>query len=126
LKCGQCGGNLIVATGGGTHRHPKYVCSNYFNRGSCENNIYIRREVLEERLLGRIQSELLKSEVIDYAVSEFGRQLRAALANVADDLALMRKRREQLEREIARFNDAIAQGGPLWSSRSVISMPLRG
>ena len=53
--------------------------------------------------------------MIDYAISEFGRQLRAALANVADDLALMRKRREQLEREIAWFNAAIAQGGPLES-----------
>jgi site-specific DNA recombinase len=115
LKCGKCGGNLIVATGGGTHRHPKYVCSNYFNRGTCENSVYIRREVLEERLLGRIQSELLRPEVIDYAISEFGRQLRAALANVEDDLALMRKRSEQLEREIARFNAAIAQGGPLES-----------
>jgi hypothetical protein len=115
LKCGECGGNLIVATGGGTHRHPKYVCRNYFNLRTCRNSIYIRREVLEERLLGRIQSELLKPEVIDYAVSEFGRQLHAALSNVATDLVLVRRRKEQLEREIDRFTDAIAQGGPLES-----------
>jgi hypothetical protein len=25
LKCGHCGANLIIATGGGTHRHPKYA-----------------------------------------------------------------------------------------------------
>ena len=115
LKCGECRGNLIIATGGGTHRHPKYVCSNYFNRRICKNGVYIRREVLEERLLSRIQSELLKPEVIDYAVSEFGRQLHAALSNIADGLAQTRKRKEQLEREIARFNAAIAQGGPLES-----------
>ena len=46
LKCGDCGGNLIVGTGGGTHVHKKYVCANYFNRGSCENDLYIRRDVL--------------------------------------------------------------------------------
>lgn len=98
LKCGQCGGNLIIATGGGTHRHPKYVCRNYFNRGTCNNSVYIRREVLEERLLRKIQSELLRPEVIEYAVSEFGRQLQTALSSVADNLAMMRKRKEQLER----------------------------
>ena len=30
LKCGDCGGNLIVGTGGGTHISPrKTVCANY-------------------------------------------------------------------------------------------------
>jgi hypothetical protein len=89
LKCGEYGGNLVIGTGGGTHVHKKYVCTNYFNRGACENDLYIRRDVLEERLLGRLQSELLQPEVIDYAVSEFGRQLRTALAALSDDLAAM-------------------------------------
>ena len=84
LKCGECGANLVIGTGGGTHVHKKYVCANYFNRGTCENDLYIRRDVLEERLLGRLQSELLQPEVIDYAVSEFGRQLRTALATLSD------------------------------------------
>jgi len=46
--------------------------------------------MLEDRLLGRIPSELLYN-----------------------DLALMRSRREEVEREIARLTDAIAQGGLL-------------
>jgi site-specific DNA recombinase len=113
LKCGECGGNLVIGTGGGTHVHKKYVCANYFNRGTCKNDLYIRRDVLEERLLGRLQSELLQPEVIDYAVSEFGRQLRTALATVSDDLSAMCRRKELLEREIQRFAAAIAHGGPL-------------
>jgi site-specific DNA recombinase len=113
LKCGECGGNLVIGTGGGTHVHKKYVCANYFNRGTCENDLYIRRDVLEERLLGRLQSELLQPEVIDYAVSEFGRQLRTALATLSDDLAAMRRRKGLLEKEIQRFAAAIAHGGPL-------------
>jgi site-specific DNA recombinase len=113
LKCGDCGANLIVATGGGTHRHPKYVCRNYFNRGTCKNDLYIRRDALEERLLGRLQSQLLQPGVIDYAVSEFGRQLRAAVSGISDDMTGLRKRKEELEREIKRFSDAIACGGPL-------------
>jgi hypothetical protein len=113
LKCGECGGNLIIGTGGGTHVHKKYVCANYFNRGTCGNDLYIRRDVLEERLLGSLQSELLQPEVIDYAVSAFGRQLRTALATESDDLSAMRRRKELIEKEIQRFTAAIAHGGPL-------------
>jgi site-specific DNA recombinase len=113
LKCSECGGNLIIGTGGGTHVHKKYVCANYFNRGTCTNNLYIRRDVLEDRLLGRLQSELLRPEVIDYAISEFGRQLRAALSTMSNELASMRRRKQQLEEEIGRFTDAIGKGGPL-------------
>jgi len=113
LKCGDCGANLIIGTGGGTHVHKKYVCSNYFNRGTCENDLYIRRDVVEERLLGRLQRELLRPKVIDYAIGEFGRQLNAALSSMSTGLAGLRRRKEQLEVEIQRFADAIAQGGPL-------------
>jgi site-specific DNA recombinase len=113
LKCGECGANLVIGTGGGTHIHKKYVCANYFNRGTCENDLYIRRDVLEERLLGRLQSELLQPEVIDYVVNQFGRQLRTALATLPADLAAMRRRKELLEKEIQRFVAAIAHGGPL-------------
>ena len=113
LKCGECGANLVIGTGGGTHVHKKYVCANYFNRGTCDNDLYIRRDVLEERLLGRLQSELLRPKVIDYAVAEFGRQLRAALLTVSGSLAELRRRKDQLQREIQRFAEAIARGGPL-------------
>lgn len=113
LKCGDCGGNLIVGTGGGTHVHKKYVCTNYFNRGTCKNDLYIRRDVLEERLLRRLQSELLRPEVIDYAIGEFGRQLEAVLASLSGDIGARRKRKQQLEHEVQRLVDAIARGGPL-------------
>ena len=104
---------VTESVGGGTHIHKKYVCANYFNRGTCETDLYIRRDVLEERLLGRLQRELLRPEVIDYTVAEFGRQLRAALSSMSNDLAALRRRKEQLEGEIQRFADAIARGGPL-------------
>ncbi len=113
LKCGECGANLVIGTGGGTHVHKKYVCTNYFNRGTCQNNLYIRRDVLEERLLRRLQSELLQPEVIDYAMSEFGRRLRIALATMSEDLTAMRRRKDLLEKEIQRLAAAIAHGDPL-------------
>src|SRR6516164_3381504 len=77
---------VIIATGGGTHRHKKYACSRRFNRGGCENDLYIRRDDLEELLLGKLQGELLRPVVIDYAVEEFQRQLEVALTSLSGDL----------------------------------------
>jgi site-specific DNA recombinase len=111
LKCGECGANLIIATGGGTHRHKKYACSRRFNRGGCENDLYIRRDDLEELLLGTLQSEILKPEVVDYAVMEFQRQLEAALGSLSDDFAGMRQRKTRLEAEVRRLVSAVAESG---------------
>jgi site-specific DNA recombinase len=129
LKCGECGANLIIGTGGGKRMrdgrhlkaHPKYVCANYFNRGTCRNDLYIRRDVLEERLLYRLQSELLQPEVIDFAIAEFGRQLRTALASMSSEVVGLRRRKEQLGTEIRRLTEAIAQGGPLDSLLSELA-----
>jgi site-specific DNA recombinase len=111
LKCGECGANLIIATGGGTHRHKKYACSRRFNRGGCENDLYIRRDDLEDLLLGKLQSELLQPEVVDYAVMEFQRQLVEALGSLSDDLVGMRQRKTRLEAEVRRLVSAVADSG---------------
>jgi site-specific DNA recombinase len=109
LKCGMCGSNLIIASGGG--KKPKYVCSGYFNRGICTNKLYIRHDELEERLLGKLQTELLQPKAIELAIESFGRQLRSSLANVSNELTEMRSRKEKLEREIRNFTQAIAESG---------------
>ena len=109
LKCGMCGSNLIIASGGG--KKPKYVCSGYFNRGICTNKLYIRHDELEERLLGKLQTELLQPQAIELAIESFGRQLRSSLANMSNELTEMRSRKERLEREIRNFTQAIAESG---------------
>jgi hypothetical protein len=102
---------VIIATGGGTHRHKKYACSRRFNRGGCENDLYIRRDDLEELLLGKLQSEILRPEVVDYAVTEFQRQLEAALGSLSDDLTGLRQRKTRLEAELRRLVSAVAASG---------------
>jgi len=102
---------MVIGTGGGTHIHPKYVCTNYINRGVCRNGLYIRRDQLEEKLLSRLQSELWRPEEIENAMEEFGRQLRAALKGMSGELTQMRERKEKLERGIRNFTQAIADGG---------------
>jgi len=109
LKCGLCGSNLIIASGGG--KKPKYVCSGYFNRGTCSNKLYIRQDELEERLLSKLRAELSQPEEIEFAIEIFRRQLRSSLASVSNQLGEMRSRKEKLEREIRNFTQAIAENG---------------
>ena len=110
LKCGRCGSNLAISTGGGTHRHPKYVCTGYYNRGVCDNALYIRRDNLEERLLGNLQRDLLQPKAVEFAIEEFGRQLRSSLLDISAEITQMRQQKQKLEREIRNFTQAIAQG----------------
>jgi site-specific DNA recombinase len=111
LKCGDCGASLIIATGGGTHRHKKYACSRRFNSRGCENDLYIRRDDLEDLLLGKLQNELLQPAVVDYAVVEFQSQLEAALGDLSADLVGMRQRKTRLEAEVRRLVSAVAESG---------------
>jgi hypothetical protein len=62
-------------------------------------------------LLGKLQGELLRPEVIDYAVMEFQRQLEAALASLSGDLGEMRQRKNRLEAEVRRLVSAVAESG---------------
>ena len=102
---------MVISTGGGTHRHPKYACSNRINRGTCSNDLYIRRDELEVRLLENLQAELLQPKAIDLAVAEFGQQLSASLKSISGELSQMRQRKEKLEIEIRNFMNAIAEHG---------------
>ncbi len=62
-------------------------------------------------MLADLQERVLRPEVVDYSVKEFGRQLKASLANLSGDLARMRERKEQLEKEVHRLTTAVAEGG---------------
>lgn len=110
------------STGGGTHRHPKYACSNRLNRGTCSNDLYIRRDELEGRLLGNLQAELLQPEAINLAISEFGHQLSSSLKGISSELVQMRQRKDKLEAEIQNFMDAIAAHGHSKSMLEQISI----
>ena len=110
-RCGLCGANIVIVTGRGPTGHPKYGCPHNFYRGTCANNLKERHDLLEKRLFAGLQEAILRPEVIEYAVQEFGRQLQQALADVTDDMDRFRSRKESLEAEVRRITDAIAVAG---------------
>ena len=109
LKCGVCGGNLVITTGSKGRRR-RYGCSQHYNRGACTNRLTERQEQIEQKLLRDLQAQVFRPEVIDFTLDEFGRQLKAKLQNVSGNLAKLRARKAQLDSELRRFAEAIATG----------------
>jgi chromosome segregation ATPase len=98
-----------VSSGG--RKKPTYVCTGYINRGVCTNNLRIGAEEVESQLLSNLEHDLLQPDRLNFAIEEFGRQLRSSLGNLSDELSEMRQRKEKLEREIRNFTNAIAESG---------------
>lgn len=113
-KCGVCGGNIAIVAGRGrNHRIQTYGCSMNANRGKsiCTNSLRIRRDVLEREVLAQLQTKVWREEFINYAVEKFEAELEKALRSLQGDLAQLRTRKAELEREIKNLADAIAKNG---------------
>jgi site-specific DNA recombinase len=111
LKCGLCGVNMTIVSGRGRENpYARYGCPRNALQRLCPNSLRVRRDVLEQALLGRLQAEVLRPEVVDYTLERFERQLITALDNVTGKLEQIRQRKAKLEEEIRRLTRAIADG----------------
>ena len=57
-------------------------------------------------------SGILKREAIEYVLDEFGNHVKKAFANLSNQLAQMRERKEKLEGELRRLAETAAATGP--------------
>ena len=86
----------------------------------CENAALVRRDELEQSLLKGLADSVLRIEVIDYAVARMEEALRKGHEKLNDELERMRQRKLQLEAELARLVNAIAEGQPSQSFMTAI------
>src|SRR5215471_5540946 len=112
LKCGLCRGNLIIVAGKGRKTIRKYYgCAQHFHRGACSNGLTIRQDVIERNYFARLQSEVLTPEAVEYTIREVLRQIRERESQRPDEIAALRARKAEIERELGRLTAAIAQMG---------------
>ena len=79
-KCHACGANMTIVSGRGRNNpSARYGCPRNALQGVCENSLRVRRSVLERALLQKLQSEVLRPEVIEYALERFEKELVAAI-----------------------------------------------
>jgi Recombinase zinc beta ribbon domain len=119
LKCSKCGANLVIISGRG-RKHARYGCSQHWNRGACENDLTIHRDVVEQCFFADLQAYADNPEAINLVVDEFVRQLREALDGEIDGGQRLLDRKRQIEAELERLTSAIAQGAPVKAMKAAL------
>ncbi|MGP1276033.1 MAG: recombinase family protein [Caulobacterales bacterium] len=109
LRCGSCGGNLVIA-GGAPQR---YGCATHKETGQCSGIGTVRADGIEARVLAALKHRLLSPEAIRLAVDTY-REERARLAAESHaDRSRVETRIAQLKRREARLLEAYMDGsGP--------------
>lgn len=108
LWCGCCGGRMSIVSGAGKRAYAKWGCASHHYRGTCENDLTERNEVLEERLLTSLQEQVLRLQVVDYTLERFEAAYKAKVEEQAEAMGGWRKRDRGLEVQVQRLTDALA------------------
>jgi site-specific DNA recombinase len=113
LICAECGGKLRIITGHGKNNHARWGCPLNFNRGTCPNTLRERNDQVEPYLLTGLQESVLQPEAVQYALAKFQLELDLQLKAMSGQVDDVRVRKTEVEAELARLAEAVAQQGPL-------------
>ncbi len=106
IKCGECGGGCsIVSTG-------RIGCSNARNKGTCSNKQTIKRDVLEEAVLGSLREHLMDDELCKVFCEEYTRHMNELTKRHNASLQAYERELAQLEREKRKIVKSILDGVP--------------
>lgn len=104
LACGACGGGYTLV--GARH----YGCANSGNRGTCDNRLTIRRDVLEETVLRGLKDNLLQPELIHEFVTTYQQEYNRLRRNQANEQASAHAELARVERQIRNIVEAVKAG----------------
>jgi site-specific DNA recombinase len=112
LQCGECGGSITLVGGRAKTSRSEYGCSLHAQRGNsvCKNDLLIRRDHLEEQIIGGLKEKVLREEAIDYVVLALQEELQQRHEAINADLKSMRDERQRIEGELRRLVESIALG----------------
>ncbi len=106
LKCGTCGGGFSKIS------QSHYGCSTARNKGTCNNLLTVRRDILEATVLDGLENQLMQPELVTAFVQEFHRETNRQRAKQDEGRDRTGRDLEKTEREIRRVIDAIKSGVP--------------
>jgi hypothetical protein len=108
MRCGVCGGGFSKSSA--LH----FGCSTARNKGptACMNRLTIRRDLLEETVLGALRERLMDPELFKEFADAFTTEWNRLQAAAAGDADARQSELERVRRQIERLVDAIAEGTP--------------
>ena len=89
----------------GKRAYSKYGCPMHHLRGTCQNNLTERSEILEGRLLEALQKAVLQSDVLNYTLTNFEAELETEFNKVSGEVEVLRRREQTLKCEIRRLTE---------------------
>ena len=104
ITCGACGGGYTLV--GARH----YGCANVRNRGTCNNRLTIRRDVLEETVLKGLKDNLLQPELIHEFVTTYQQEYNRLRREQASEQAAAHAELARVERPIRNIVEAVKAG----------------
>ena len=107
IKCSCCGSGVAMRNA------VSYACSRAKNKGTCDNNAYVKREKLEQSVLSIIIDELLTSDVIDTVVVEYNNYYKELVNQSVSNEKKNKAQVIKLEREQKNLIESIKQGVPV-------------
>ena len=104
IACGVCEGQITITW------RDRYGCAGARQKGTCTNGRTMSALALEERILDGLREKMLEPELVQTFVSEHHAELQRQQKENRRQRRQRAKERSDLERQIARLVDAIAEG----------------
>jgi site-specific DNA recombinase len=124
LRCGVCGANYIIVSGAGkNHSGADYGCSTHANRGrsKCANALRVKRDVLENELLAKLQRDVLSEAAIDYVLEKLDQEIEKRFAALDATMEGLGRRKAELEAKVRNLCRVIEDGMDSPSVRAAIT-----
>ncbi len=106
LKCGACGWGFVMGSKNGL------VCSGRRERGICSNDLTIRRDEVEGRVLTALQDRFFESGPFEVFCQEFAAALQVATMEHRASVSSAQRELAQLEAKRKRLVESIIAGVP--------------
>ena len=104
-KCGCCGGGYTMISA-------KLVgCATARNKGTCANRLNIRREELENRIVGALREHLMDPALFKVFCEEFTRELNRIRVEARSGVDAAKAEIKKIDRELDTLLDLILKGG---------------
>jgi site-specific DNA recombinase len=106
LRCGTCVGGFSKIS------QSHYGCSSARNKGTCNNLLTIRRDVLEVKVLDGLKHQLMHPDLVRTFVDEFRRELNRQAWEQDARRGWTTRDFQKTERDIGKLIEAIKAGVP--------------
>lgn len=106
LRCGVCGGGFSKIS----QKH--YGCSTARNKGTCDNRLSIRRDVIEASVLEGLKDHLMHPDCVKEFVTEFHKEMNRLAATQDTERDRLTRDLVKTERDIKKLIEAIKEGVP--------------